>query len=131
MTHHRMFSSNLETPDGTMTERPALSDHHISEVRDQGYCVLRNHFPPPLIAACRDAFWPRLLAHLRSGERPNRGPYRHYLAMPLEPSGVMPQFFLDPGILAIVRGPMDDRVVADQMGVRCPGARVGASGGAR
>lgn len=36
----------------------------LHQIRDQGYCALRAHFPPPLVEACRDAFWPVLLAHL-------------------------------------------------------------------
>ncbi len=88
----------------------------IREVRDQGYCVLRGHFPAPLVDACRHAFWPRLLAYLDSGLASNRGPRRHYLPMPFEPPCFTAQFFFDPAVLAIVRGLMDDRVVADQWG---------------
>jgi Phytanoyl-CoA dioxygenase (PhyH) len=92
----------------------------IVEVRELGYCVLRRHFAQALIAACRDAFWPRLLAYLDSGQPPNRGPSRHFLAMPFEPPCFTPQFFFDPDVLGIVRGLMDERVVADQWGCDVP-----------
>jgi hypothetical protein len=59
----------------------------IGEIRDQGFCVLRGHLPSRLVDACRDAFWPRLLAYLESGQASNRGPYRHCLAMPFERHG--------------------------------------------
>ena len=92
----------------------------IGEVQDRGYCVLQNHFTLRLVGACRDAFWPRLLAYLDSGQAPNRGPHRHFLAMPFEPPCFTPQFFFDSDVLGIVRGLMDDLVVADQWGCDVP-----------
>ncbi len=92
----------------------------IGEIQDRGYCVLRNHFTSRLVDACRDAFWPRLLAYLDSGHASNRGPHRHFLAMPFEPPCFTPQFFFDPDVLGIVRGLMDDLVVADQWGCDVP-----------
>jgi hypothetical protein len=92
----------------------------ISEIQEQGYCVLRGHFPSGLVNACRDAFWPRLLAHLEGNPTANRGPHRYFLPMPFELPCFTPQFFCDPRVLGIVRGLMDDRVVADQWGCDVP-----------
>jgi hypothetical protein len=91
----------------------------INELRDQGYCVLRRHFAPPLIDACRSAFWPVLLTYLKTHE-PNRGPNRHFLPMPFDPPCFAPGFFFDDEVLNIVRGVMDDRIVADQWGCDVP-----------
>ena len=92
----------------------------ITEVRDQGYCILKEHFARPLIYACRDAFWPVLLAHLQSrGHEPNRGPHRHFLPMPFEPPCFVPEFFFDDQVLSIVRNVMDDPAV-DQWGCDVP-----------
>jgi Phytanoyl-CoA dioxygenase (PhyH) len=89
----------------------------IAEVQDKGYCILREHFASPLINSCRDAFWPLLLAYLKiHGNKPNRGPHRHFLPMPFEPPCFIPEFFFDNVVLNIVRGVMDDRVVTDQWG---------------
>jgi len=88
----------------------------ISEVGEQGFCILRNHFAAPLLEASRQAFWPRLLTHLKSGHASNRGSHRHFFAMPFEPPIFSPQFFFDDDVLRIVRGLMDDRIVADQWG---------------
>jgi Phytanoyl-CoA dioxygenase (PhyH) len=89
----------------------------IRDLEDKGYCVLRQHFVRPLIDACRDAFWPLLLRHLDAHrDAPNRGPQRHFLPMPFEPPCFCPEFFFDAAVLRIVRGVMDDRVVADQWG---------------
>ena len=91
----------------------------IRECRARGFCVLQNHFDPRLIESCRDAFWPRLIAHLKTAE-PNRGPHRHFLPMPFQPPCFSPKFFFDPQVLNIVRGLMDDRIVADQWGCDVP-----------
>jgi len=92
----------------------------IGEVREQGYGVLRRHFPSGSIDACRDAFWPRLLAHLEGDPPANRGPHRYFLPMPFDLPCFTPRFFFDPTVLGIVRGLMDDRVVADQWGCDVP-----------
>jgi len=93
----------------------------IIEVQDQGYCVLRQHFSSSLIDACRDAFWPIFLAYLGvHSSEPNRGPHRHFVPMPFEPPCFTPDFFFDNEVLNIVRGVMDDSVVADQWGCDVP-----------
>jgi hypothetical protein len=93
----------------------------ISELQEQGYCVLREHFSRPLIDACRDAFWPHLLASLEERRHePNRGPHRFFLPMPFEPPCFVPEFFFDDEVLNIVRALMDNRAVADQWGCDVP-----------
>src|SRR6478672_8251906 len=92
----------------------------ISELREQGFCVLRSHFAPALVEACREAFWPRLLTYLNGGHGSNRGPHRHFLAMPFDPPIFVPQFFFDPAVLSILRGVMGDRIVGDQWGCDVP-----------
>ncbi len=89
----------------------------ITEVRDQGYCILREHVARPLIDACREAFWPVLLTYLQNHRhKPNRGPHRHFLAMPFAPPCFAPEFFFDTQVLSIVHSVMDDTAVADQWG---------------
>jgi hypothetical protein len=93
----------------------------IAELRDKGFCVLKAHLARSAIQNCREAFWPILLDYVeRNRAQPNRGDYRHFLAMPLEPPCFAPEFFFDAGILSIVRGAMDERVVADQWGCDAP-----------
>jgi hypothetical protein len=87
------------------------------ELLENGYCVLKAHFARSLIDSCRDAFWPILQAHLEThGHEPNRGLHRYFLPMPFEPPCFAPAFFFDTDVLSIVRGAMDDRIVADQWG---------------
>jgi ectoine hydroxylase-related dioxygenase (phytanoyl-CoA dioxygenase family) len=92
-----------------------------AELQEKGFCVLRGHFPLPLIDACREALWPILLGYLEShSDEPNRGPHRHFIPMPFEQPCFTPEFFFDAGVLSIVRGAMDERVVADQWGCDAP-----------
>jgi ectoine hydroxylase-related dioxygenase (phytanoyl-CoA dioxygenase family) len=98
-----------------------IANEKILELHENGYCVLRAHLPKGTIEACREAFWPILLAYLKNHEhQPNRGPYRHFLPMPFEPSCFAPEFFFDADVLRVVRGAMDQRVVADQWGCDVP-----------
>lgn len=92
----------------------------IEEFRERGYCVLRDHFAQERVEVCRNAFWPGLRSYLASGVAANRGPNRHFLAMPFDPPCFASQFFFDPDVLGIVRGLMDDRIVADQWGCDVP-----------
>jgi hypothetical protein len=99
----------------------------IEELQDRGYCVLPQHLSPPLIDDCRTAVWPVLLAYVGRHE-PNRGAHRHFFPMPFETACFAPGFFFDDTILGIVRGAMDDRVVADLWGCDVPLAGSGYQG---
>lgn len=93
----------------------------IAELQNSGYCILKGHFAKALVDACREKFWPILLDYLCShSAEPNRGPHRHFLPMPFEPPCFAPEFFFDHQVLSVVRGAMDDRVVADQWGCDVP-----------
>lgn len=89
------------------------------EFKEHGFCVLQKHFDPQLIENCREAFWPRLIAYLKTAEA-NRGPHRYFVPMSFQPPCFSPEFFFDPEVLSIVRGLMDDRIVADQWGCDVP-----------
>jgi ectoine hydroxylase-related dioxygenase (phytanoyl-CoA dioxygenase family) len=60
-----------------------------------------------------------LLAYVERQEA-NRGVRRHFFPMPFEPPCFAPEFFFDDTILSIVRGAMDERVVADHWGCDVP-----------
>lgn len=98
-----------------------LAEDKIAELQDQGFCILKAHFAKSLVEACREGLWPLLLDYVeRHRDQPNRGPHRHFLAMPFEPPCFAPEFFFDAEVLNIVRGVMDERVVADQWGCDVP-----------
>jgi ectoine hydroxylase-related dioxygenase (phytanoyl-CoA dioxygenase family) len=98
-----------------------MTKNFLLDIRENGYCILRQHFSQPLIDACREAFWPILLAHIEAHrDTPNRGPHRHFLPMPFTAPCFVPEFFFDETVLRIMRGAMGDRVVADQWGCDTP-----------
>lgn len=98
-----------------------MTKDSLLEIQENGYCVLRRHFSRRSVNACREAFWPILLAYLETHQdAPNRGPHRHFLPMPFTAPCFIPEFFFDKDVLNIVRAAMDDRVVADQWGCDVP-----------
>jgi len=100
---------------------PLSVENKILELQDQGFCVLKARFAKSLVEACREALWPKLLDYIAAHhDQPNRGPHRHFFAMPFEPPCFTPEFFFDAEVLSIARGVMDERVVADQWGCDVP-----------
>ena len=93
----------------------------LTELQEHGFCVLKKHFSATLIEACREAFRPTLIDYLeRHHDKPNRGPYRHFLPMPFDPPCFAPQFFFDSGVVSLIHGAMDTKAVADQWGCDVP-----------
>jgi len=84
------------------------------------YCVLAGHLESTVVETCRAAFWSQLLTYLAADPAPNRGPGRHYVAMPFEVPCFAPEFFFNPVVLDVGRRLMDDRIVADQWGCDVP-----------
>ena len=97
------------------------TDEKLRALHENGYCVLKAHFARNIIDACRHAFWPILLTYLKDhGHEPNRGPHRHFVAMPFETPCYAPAFFFDSTLLQMLRETMDDHIVADQWGCDTP-----------
>jgi hypothetical protein len=93
----------------------------ITELQERGFCILRDHFSKHLIDECQKAFFPVLADYLKTHSgQPNRGPHRHFLAMPFKPPCFTPELFFDPDVLTIIRSVMDERAVADQWGCDVP-----------
>ncbi len=108
------------TPEQSGCDSPLISGK-LAELQDRGFCVLRAHFARTTVHRCREAFWPILLNYLESHrDQPNRGPQRHHIPMPFESPCFSPEFFFNAAVLSIVRGAMDDRIVADQWGCDVP-----------
>jgi hypothetical protein len=95
------------------------NEDNLAELSEKGFCILRRHFSPPVIEACRESFWPLLLEYVNSREA-NRGPYRHFMPMPFRRPCFAPEFFFDSEVLNIPRRAMDDRIVADQWACDTP-----------
>lgn len=97
------------------------TQNKVTELQEQGFCVLKAHLPTGIVGSCRDAFLlilePYLQKHLHE---PNRGPHRHFLPMPFEPPCFAPEFFFDTDVMGIIQQVMGDRIVADQWGCDVP-----------
>jgi hypothetical protein len=102
------------------TEIAKTVDEKFLELQENGYCVLKTHLPREIIDACKQAFWPVLLKYITDRHEPNRGPHRYFVPMPFDPPCYAPAFFFDSTLLQILRGAMDDRIVADQWGCDTP-----------
>jgi ectoine hydroxylase-related dioxygenase (phytanoyl-CoA dioxygenase family) len=93
----------------------------ITELEREGFCVLKQAFSPTLIDAAREAFWPILIDYLSASmDNPNRGPHRHFLAVPFQSPIFSIEFFFNPFVLEIVQNTLDERAVADQWGCDAP-----------
>ena len=79
-------------------------EEKTNEIRQRGFCILRRHFPQPLMQACNRAFASILENYLEThvNDAPNRGPNRHYIPLPLTPPFYDPHIFADDTIAAIV-----------------------------
>jgi len=98
----------------------ALIDQKFAELQEDGFCVLHNHYPKPLLRTVHDAFEPILAEHLRTNrDNPNRGP-NHYFPMPFDPPCFAPEFFFDTDVLGMAQSLMDEKIVADQWGCDTP-----------
>jgi ectoine hydroxylase-related dioxygenase (phytanoyl-CoA dioxygenase family) len=95
------------------------TNNKLTELSESGFCVLRGHFPAPIIEACREAFWP-VLIHCLKDKEPNRGPHRYFVPMPFHRPCFTPEFFFNAHVLDVVRGAMGERFVADQWGCDTP-----------
>jgi ectoine hydroxylase-related dioxygenase (phytanoyl-CoA dioxygenase family) len=74
----------------------------VEQIRERGFCLLTGHFPADAIAACREAFEPILREHVAANaDRPNRGPARHYINLPLHPPFFERRLLFDPDVLAV------------------------------
>lgn len=98
-----------------------MIENNLSELRDKGYCVLKNQFRPSLINDCRQAFWPVMTQYLENyGQQPNRGVHRHFLPMPFSPPCFSPELFFNEAIMSIITGILGDRIAVDQWGCDVP-----------
>lgn len=85
-------------------------DRLAAEVRADGHCVLREHFPAATLAAWREAFAPLLERHVaREGHLQNRGAGRYYVTLPFTAPFADPAIYLDADVLGLV-----DRLVGPE-----------------
>jgi len=87
------------------------------ELKLKGFCVLNNVLPCDQIDRLREGFWQTLTDYLgKNAQFSNRGPNRHFMAMPFNPSTFSADFFFNPTILEMIKSVLGERMVIDQWG---------------
>lgn len=90
-------------------------------VLEDGFCVLRGHFPAETLMAWREAFAPLLEKHVaREGHLQNRGPGRFYVTLPFARPFADPAIFEDDDVLAIVEALVGEDPVLCQLATDTP-----------
>jgi len=91
------------------------------EVLEDGFCVLRGHFPKEKMRAWLEAFGPLLEAHVeREGRLENRGPARYYVTLPFRAPFADPSVYEDDDVLALVEGLVGPDTVMCQLATDTP-----------
>lgn len=90
-------------------------------VLDEGYCILREHFPAQTLNRWRASFSPLLNAHIeREGHLQNRGPGRYYVTLPFAEPFADPAIYEDDDVLAIVERLVGKDMVMCQLATDTP-----------
>jgi len=78
-------------------------ENFADEVKRDGFCVLRGHFPKEKLIRWREEFLPLLEEHIeREGQLKNRGSQRYYVTLPFENMFADEAIFADADVLKIV-----------------------------
>lgn len=73
------------------------------EALQDGFCVLRDHFPAEKLRGWNEEFAPLLQKHIETeGDVKNRGASRYYVTLPFVKPFADEEIFVDPDVLAIV-----------------------------
>jgi ectoine hydroxylase-related dioxygenase (phytanoyl-CoA dioxygenase family) len=90
-------------------------------VLDDGFCLLREHFPRQTLDIWRESFKPLLESHIeREGHRQNRGAARYYVTLPFNAPFSDPLIFEDDDVLAIVERLVGEDPVMCQLATDTP-----------
>ncbi len=93
----------------------------VNKILEDGYCILRGHFPVDAVEASRAAFLPIANAYLAEhANNPNRGPNRYYIPQPFHPPLYNSAFFNDDTIIAIAYGILGEQAVVDMFSSDTP-----------
>jgi ectoine hydroxylase-related dioxygenase (phytanoyl-CoA dioxygenase family) len=93
----------------------------VQQTLDDGFVVLRGHFPPAKLRAWRDAFAPLLERHVaHEGHQRNRGAGRYYVTLPFAAPFADPAIFEDDDVLAVVEGLVGAQPVMPQLATDTP-----------
>ncbi len=87
------------------------------ELELKGFCVLNDVLSGDQVDRLRAGFWQTLIDYIEENAQfSNRGPNRHFMAMPFDLSTFTPDFFFNPTILEMIKLVLGERIVIDQWG---------------
>jgi hypothetical protein len=90
-------------------------------VLEDGYCILRDHFPAATLESWNAAFTPLLETHIeREGHLKNRGPGRYYVTLPFTEPFADPRIYEDEDVLAVVELLVGEDAVMCQLATDTP-----------
>jgi ectoine hydroxylase-related dioxygenase (phytanoyl-CoA dioxygenase family) len=90
-------------------------------VYEDGYCVLRDHFPRETLNTWRAAFAPLLEEHVATqGHIQNRGPARYYVTLPFASPFADPAIYEDEDVLRVVERLVGEDAVMPQLATDTP-----------
>ena len=96
-------------------------DGFAQRALEDGYCILREHFPVEILHAWREAFTPLLEAHIeREGHLQNRGAGRFYVTLPFAAPFAEPKIYEDEDVLSIVERLVGEDAVMCQLATDTP-----------
>ena len=78
-------------------------DQCVEEILDLGHCILRDHFPRPVLEECRRGFLPLLEEVATRIPAGNRGPNRWAIGLPFARPFYHSAFFNDDTVIQIIR----------------------------
>ena len=84
-------------------------EQSAQEVREEGCTLLKGVLPKEIVRACHDAFLPILDATIRNhSDKPNRGPARHFITLPVRPPFADPVIHENDTVLKVVEQLLGD-----------------------
>jgi len=94
---------------------------YSDEVKRDGFCVLREHFPAEKLFKWHEEFAPLLREHIENqGQTENRGANRYYITLPFENLFADEEIFADADILKIVENLVGEDFVMCQLAADTP-----------
>jgi hypothetical protein len=89
-------------------------------VRQDGFCILRGHFPVELVHEWRRAFDPLMDERIANGTASARGPNRYYISLPFKLPFADTAVYEDEDILAILDDLADGDLVMPELATDTP-----------
>src|SRR5688500_2606165 len=89
-------------------------------IRQDGFCILRNHFPIKKLQIWKSEFDPILKGRIADGTASERGLNRYYISLPFKMPFADSSIYADPDILDIVERAAEGEIVMPELATDTP-----------